>query len=328
MKFYIAVDCEGPACVVGEPGKGLGSGENYRFACLQATREANAAARALFDAGAQEVVVWDAHGTGVNLQYDLLDPRCRILLGSGHRGRFAGMDKSYTAVLFIGYHARENTSRAVLAHTFCSTAFQYYKLDGKEAGELAIDAAYAGELGVPVLFCAGDDACVAEARALFPGLAAVVTKEALSWTSALSRHPQAVCDDIYRTVRAAVPGAGTLVPYLRRDPVQAYGGRGPRRPHRPERPSFRSAGSFHTVRSRGRRLRPVLSTGICFPSLCSSCMSQQKQRRTGRCRLFSAAFSFMYATPYTGFSAGSAATVRSAPGSGIQRPMNPNTFAQ
>ena len=38
MKFYIAVDCEGPACVVGEPGKGLGSGENYRFACLQATR--------------------------------------------------------------------------------------------------------------------------------------------------------------------------------------------------------------------------------------------------------------------------------------------------
>ena len=53
MKFYIAVDCEGPACVVGEPGKGLGSGENYRFACLQATREANAAARALFDAGAR-----------------------------------------------------------------------------------------------------------------------------------------------------------------------------------------------------------------------------------------------------------------------------------
>lgn len=27
MKFYIAVDCEGPACVGGEPGKGLGSGE-------------------------------------------------------------------------------------------------------------------------------------------------------------------------------------------------------------------------------------------------------------------------------------------------------------
>ena len=219
MKFYIAVDCEGPACVVGEPGKGLGNGENYRFACLQATREADAAARALFDAGAQDVVVWDAHGTGVNLQYDLLDPRCRILLGSGHRGRFAGMDESYTAVLFIGYHARENTSRAVLAHTFCSAAFQYYKLDGKEAGELAIDAAYAGALGVPVLLCAGDDACVAEARALLPGASTVTTKQALSWTSAVSRHPQAVCENIYCAVRAAVTGVGTLRPYRMPSPL-------------------------------------------------------------------------------------------------------------
>ena len=41
----------------------------------------------------------------------------------------------------------------------------------------------------------------------------------LSWTSALSRHPQAVCDDIYRTVRAAVPGAGTLVPYRMPGPL-------------------------------------------------------------------------------------------------------------
>lgn len=146
MKFYIAVDCEGPACVVGEPGKGLGAEKTTGFAWPAGHAGGERSGRALFDAGAQEVVVWDAHGTGVNLQYDLLDPRCRILLGSGHRGRFAGMDKSYTAVLFIGYHARENTSRAVLAHTFCSTAFQYYKLDGKEAGELAIDAAYAGEL--------------------------------------------------------------------------------------------------------------------------------------------------------------------------------------
>lgn len=213
MKFYIAVDCEGPACVVGEPGAGLGRGENYRFACLQATREADAAARALLDAGAQDVVVWDAHGSGVNLQYDLLDPRCRILLGSGHRGRFAGMDESCTAVLFIGYHARENTARAVLAHTFSSAAFQYYKLNGQEAGELAIDAAYAGELGVPVLFCAGDSACVAEARALFPGVSAVETKQALSWTSAISLHPQAACDAIYRAVRDAVPRIGTLAPY-------------------------------------------------------------------------------------------------------------------
>lgn len=212
MTYYIAVDCEGCACVVGKPGEGLGREDNYRFACLQATREADAAARALFDAGAEDVVIWDAHGTGVNLSYDLLDPRCRVLLGSGHRGRFTGMDATCTGVLFIGYHARENTADAVLAHTFSSAAFQSYKINGREAGELEIDAAYAGELGVPVLFCSGDEAFVAQAQELLPGVASVATKRALSWTSAVSRHPKAVCDDIYRTVLAAAaqPDAARL----------------------------------------------------------------------------------------------------------------------
>jgi D-amino peptidase len=145
MKFYIAVDCEGPACVVGEPGKGLGSGENYRFACLQATREANAAARALFDAGAQEVVVWDAHGTGVNLQYDCWTHVPSA--GSGHRGRFAGMDKSYTAVLFIGYSCAENTSRAVGPPSVHRSNIIKWR---KRRGSL-IDAAYAGSWAL-VLF--------------------------------------------------------------------------------------------------------------------------------------------------------------------------------
>lgn len=218
-KFYISVDCEGCACVVGEPGKGLGAGENYQFARRQATREANAAARALFDAGAQEVVVWDSHGTGVNLLYDQLDPRCSILLGAGHRGRFAGMDETYDAVLFVGYHARENTANAVLAHTFSSQAFQSYKLNGAEAGELMVDGAYAGELGVPVLFCSSDEAGVREAKALFGEIGTVAAKKALSWTSAVSRHPDAVCREIYQQVQAALKRLPELRPFVLEKPL-------------------------------------------------------------------------------------------------------------
>ncbi|MEG0305456.1 MAG: M55 family metallopeptidase [Oscillospiraceae bacterium] len=212
-KYYIAVDCEGVACAVGVPGKGLSDGKNYEFACLQATREANAAAKALFDSGAQEVFVWDAHGTGVNLHYDLLDERCKIVMGSGHKGRFVGIDASFTAVLFIGYHAKENTARATLAHTFCSTAFQFYKINGAEVGELAIDAAFAGSYGVPVLFCASDDCCVSEAKSLFEGVTTVVTKEALSWTSAISKQPMRVCNEIYENVVDAVSRQNKLRPY-------------------------------------------------------------------------------------------------------------------
>lgn len=218
-KYYIAVDCEGVACAVGESGTGLGNGEHYRFACQEASREAAAAARALFDAGAKEVIVWDAHGGGVNLDYDLLDSRCQFVLGAGHRGRFAGLDQSFTAVLFIGYHAMEGTKEAVLAHTFSSKAFQSYRLNGQPVGELAIDGAYAGSLGVPVLFCASDDKCIAEAKKTFGTISTVETKKSLSWTSAISRHPAAVCEDIYQTVLSAAAEGPNVSPYKLPSPL-------------------------------------------------------------------------------------------------------------
>lgn len=218
-KYYIAVDCEGVACAVGAPGIGLGDSENYRFACLQATREANAAARALFDSGADEVTIWDAHGTGVNLHYDELDERCNILLGAGHKGRFVGLDASWTGVLFIGYHAMGGTKDAVLSHTFSSKTLQSYKLAGQLVGELAIDAAYAGAYGVPVLFCASDDKCVAEALRTFGPIATVETKRSLSWSSALSRQPAAVCKDIYRTVLEAAQQGPQTSPFTLPSPL-------------------------------------------------------------------------------------------------------------
>lgn len=201
--FYLGVDCEGAACVVGEPGIGLGAGEQYQFAKKQAAREANAAAQALFDLGAQRVVVWDNHGSGCNLDYDLLDSRVEIVLGSGHKGRFPLLDESFSGVMFLGYHARENTAGAVLAHTYSSKSFQYFKLDGKEVGEMEIDAAFAALNKVPVMFCSSDDKCISQAKEAFPWAETLVTKQSLSWTSAMSRHPAAVCQEIRETVRRA-----------------------------------------------------------------------------------------------------------------------------
>ena len=200
-RFYIGVDCEGVACAVGIPGQNLGDGENYAFAARQATREADAAARALFDMGAEEVIVWDNHHSGVNLDYGLLDPRCKILLGSGHHGRFPRIDESFGGVLFIGYHAREGSRPAVLAHTYSSAAYHRYSINGTPVGEMEIDAAFAGKAGVPVIFAASDDIGAAQARESFPWAETVATKEALSWTSAISLHPQESCRRIYEGVK-------------------------------------------------------------------------------------------------------------------------------
>ena len=219
MKFVVSVDAEGPACVVGAPGGTLNDSKNLHFALHQATREANAAARALFDVGATQVIVVDAHGGGVNLHYDELDKRCDIVLGSGYKGRLPGMTAEFAGLLLVGYHAMDNTSDGVIAHTFSSTTYQYVKINGREVGEMAVDAAYAGLLDVPLIFVASDDKGVAEAREFFPGVETVITKIALGWTSALSKHPLRAADEIYEATKRAVARRKAMKPFSFENPL-------------------------------------------------------------------------------------------------------------
>jgi len=199
--------------VVGAPGGGLNSAPaQYEFARRQATAEASAAARGLFEAGAQQVIVWDNHGGGVNLVYDELDERCDIFNGAG-AGRFAMMDESFSGVVFVGYHSRDNVCGAPLAHTYNSSAYQWMKINGREVGELAIDAAVAGSLGVPPLMVVGDDKMVAEACEFFPGICSVQTKVGYSWNAALSKHPRRVLAEIEAAAREAVAGRGRMQPF-------------------------------------------------------------------------------------------------------------------
>lgn len=220
MKFIVAVDCEGVACGVGSPGASLNESRNLEFAKLQATREADAAARGLFAAGAEQVIVWDNHNGSLNLHYDLLDRRCDIALGVGFEHRFPGLDESFAGVAFVGYHAMDNTIDAAMCHSFSSGAYQYIKVNGREVGELGIDAAVAGEMGVPPVFVASDDKGVAEAEAFFPGIGAVTTKKALGWNAAISKHPQRVIDEIYEAVQAAAARCAEMAPFCFETPLE------------------------------------------------------------------------------------------------------------
>ena len=219
-KYCISVDLEGVACAVGSYGQGLSDGSaNYPFAARQATREANAAANALFDRGATEVLIWDSHGTGVNLDYDSFDKRCKFAVGAGSRIRFPGVDESFEGVLFIGYHAYD-TPKATLAHVYSSSTFTSHLIDGKPVGELQIDAAIAGKRGVKTLFVSSDDVCVAQAKENFPWVETVVTKQSLAWNNCVSRHPQAVCDDVYSSVLKAVDRAGEMKAFTLKTPFE------------------------------------------------------------------------------------------------------------
>lgn len=213
-KFYISVDLEGLACVIGEYGKGLGfDTPGYSFACKQAVREVNSAVSALYDNGAKEVWVWDCHGKGYNLDFSLLDERVKIVMGAGSKKRFPMIETGFDGVLFIGYHAYD-TKNAVLAHIYSSTSYQSQTVNGKPVGEMQIDAAIAGKHGVPVIFASSDDACISQATDSFENIETVVTKKSLAWNNCISEHPTAVCKQIYEKVTKAVNKIDCFKPFI------------------------------------------------------------------------------------------------------------------
>lgn len=75
-------------------------------------------------AGAAGVTVWDCHGTGVNLDYNLFDKRCEFMLGAGSRLRFPGIEEGYAGVLFLGYHAYDAPGRYTCARVFLPRPFR------------------------------------------------------------------------------------------------------------------------------------------------------------------------------------------------------------
>ena len=66
----------------------------------------------------------------------------------------------------------------MLPHTY-ELDIKDLRLGGVSVGEIGMEAAVAGDMGVPVLLVAGDSAGMAEAQSLLPGVEVVVVKEAI-----------------------------------------------------------------------------------------------------------------------------------------------------
>lgn len=118
------------------------------------------------------VVVADSHGSFRNLLPEDLDQRARLIRGRPRsRGMVEGLGADVAAVLFVGYHARAGAGPAVLAHTI-SDAVLSMRLNGREMGEIGLNAVLAGHFDIPVVLLSGDEAAaVVDERPLPPQLA-------------------------------------------------------------------------------------------------------------------------------------------------------------
>jgi D-amino peptidase len=110
-----------------------------------------------------------------------LDSRARLNSGTpSPYSMVEGVDSGVDAALFIGYHARMGTPRAILDHTWSSDRVENTWLNGKLVGETGLNAAVCGAFGVPVLLVTGDQAVCAEAAEWIDGVETVSVKKALS----------------------------------------------------------------------------------------------------------------------------------------------------
>jgi D-amino peptidase len=220
LKVYISADMEGIAGVVSPEQLGPAGFEYGRFREFM-TAEVLAAIAGAREAGATEIVVSDSHGNGQNLLIERL-PADVTVIRSWPRPlmMMEGIDSTFDAALFIGYHAGTTSAVGVRAHTISSARLADVQLNGVSMPESGINAAIAGRFGVPIVMISGDDVAVAEARKLIGNLEGAVVKRAISFESAATMTPEAAQKLIRERVVVALQRRRELKPYVVRPPVQ------------------------------------------------------------------------------------------------------------
>ena len=220
LKIYISADMEGVAGVVTEAQLGPGGFEYARFREFM-TAEVNAAIDAARAAGATEILVSDSHGNGQNLLIERM-PNDVMIVRSWPRelSMMEGIDETFDGVIFIGYHASTANTRGVRAHTMSSANITDFRLNGKSMSEGSMNAAIAGQFGVPVIMVSGDDVAVAETQVIVGDMEGAVVKWARGFHSAKTLTPEAAQEVIRTRTASAVSRIDEFEPYVLETPIE------------------------------------------------------------------------------------------------------------
>src|SRR5690348_12510135 len=106
------------------------------------TGEINSAVAGFFEGGATEVFVWDGHDGSATLSTLTIDARAHLVMGGLPSNML--LDRHYSAVAFVGQHARANSPGGVMAHSYSSLGIQNLLMNGKPVGEIETRTALAG----------------------------------------------------------------------------------------------------------------------------------------------------------------------------------------
>jgi D-amino peptidase len=217
VKIYISIDAEGIAGI-SDWGQLRTTGDDFALGRRLLLGELNAAIDGVLAVDPQaQILVNDAHATMRNFPPDEIHGEAEYLSGM-HKPLYMmeGLDASFDAILFLGYHGSVGAHPALLSHTYNPRAIWEVRFGDRPVGESALNGLVAAHYGVPIALVSGDEATAAEARALVPEVETVVVKASHGRFAARSLHPSAA----RRALQLGVQRALTELPH--RDLVPRY----------------------------------------------------------------------------------------------------------
>jgi D-amino peptidase len=212
VKVFISFDMEGVAGIV-DWSQCRAPGQPYEEGRALLLGEVNAAIDGALAGGATEITCNDSHGTMNNLNPAQLHGRAAYLAGR-HKPLYMmeGLDASFGAVFFIGYHGSISGASSVLSHTYNPLVISRVTLNGTECGESGINALVALGHRVPIALITGDQVAIAEAEPFAAGAERVTVKESITRFAARQLHPEQAREQISAAAAAAVRRAGSMTP--------------------------------------------------------------------------------------------------------------------
>ncbi|MDD5602626.1 MAG: M55 family metallopeptidase [Eubacteriales bacterium] len=212
-KYMIRCDMEGVSGVVSyeqaEPGK-----SEFDFGKKMFMSDLMSAVTGLNHGGAGEIVIYDDHFHGRNIDLDKLPANTSAICGKPpYTENWAGgLDNTFDGLILIGFHSKAGTPGALLNHTY-EPDIREIKLNGISVGEIGIEAAIAGDYNVPLLMVTADSEGAAEAEKLIPGVRTVAVKASLCENGAICYSLELTSKMIYEAAGKIVTDPPEVRPY-------------------------------------------------------------------------------------------------------------------
>ena len=205
MKIFISADIEGVTGVTHWDETDLEKSVSAA-ACEQMTAEVVAACEAALENGASEILVRDAHDSARNIIASKLPHAARLIRGwAPHPDMMMqGLDETFQAAAFIGYHSRAGSNTSPLAHSM-SGAITRITINGSDVSEFLINAYTASLYNVPVIFVSGDKGLCAEVSGVNPAIATMAVKEGIG-NSTINIHPELAVAGIRENMARSMRG--------------------------------------------------------------------------------------------------------------------------